>query len=360
MNVQDNQPIINCEHKKGIMSAFPEIHLSRPAVVLPATSVDNDEVIARVRENFSGPDEEWKPLEFGLHTIFDRCGTRTRYMEEDFTLSPGAFAAQSVTAALNENGLSPKDVDLLVYGGISRENFEPATASEVAGRIGATPLHAFDVTCACAGLVEALHVVTGYFAIHHELETAVICAGEMFRDHISFDIQTPEDIATSIAGLTLGNAAVSFVVSRHALEAGSARVLAIRHKTLAEHHGLCYAPVDGHFTSHSKKLFELGVEVAPEIRALTDSVGWTPQEVDHYAFHQPSDNIIESIFDELDAKPDSRVHTHALYGNTASTAWALALDHRLRNGNVGAGDKIVGMSAAAGFTVVCFAAEWDA
>jgi 3-oxoacyl-[acyl-carrier-protein] synthase-3 len=53
------------------------------------------------------------------------------------------------------------------------------------------------------------------------------------------------------------------------------------------------------------------------------------------------------------------VHTHSLFGNTASTSWALALDYRLRNGTVQPGDKIVVASAAAGFTIVAAAAVWD-
>jgi 3-oxoacyl-[acyl-carrier-protein] synthase-3 len=53
------------------------------------------------------------------------------------------------------------------------------------------------------------------------------------------------------------------------------------------------------------------------------------------------------------------VHTHAPYGNTAITAWALALDHRLRNGTVEPGDKIVIASAAAGFTLVGATAAWE-
>ena len=59
------------------------------------------------------------------------------------------------------------------------------------------------------------------------------------------------------------------------------------------------------------------------------------------------------------AKPQACVHTHSLYGNTASTAWALALDDRLRHGTVNAGDKIVIGSAAAGFTITVAAAEWE-
>jgi 3-oxoacyl-[acyl-carrier-protein] synthase-3 len=110
--------------------------------------------------------------------------------------------------------------------------------------------------------------------------------------------------------------------------------------------------------SKSKELFALSVHVVPEIRGLLEDAGWEPEEVDHYAFHQPSRAVLERICSDLNAKPDACVHTHSLYGNTASTAWALAFDHRLRNGNVNNGDKIVIGSAAAGFTMVAAAAEW--
>ena len=53
------------------------------------------------------------------------------------------------------------------------------------------------------------------------------------------------------------------------------------------------------------------------------------------------------------------MHTHSLFGNTASTSWAVALDYRLRSGTVCAGDKIVVGSVAAGFTIVSAAAVWE-
>ena len=52
-----------------------------------------------------------------------------------------------------------------------------------------------DVTCACAGSIEALHVVAGYFALHDELRTALVCAGELMRDRLTYDIQSLEDVA---------------------------------------------------------------------------------------------------------------------------------------------------------------------
>ena len=142
------------------------MYLSRPAVVIPDTAVDNEMVLSRVREVFRGPESEWEAIAQGVQYVLGRCNTQVRYIDPDQTLSPGEFASRAATACLFDNGVDASEVDLLVYGGIARENFEPATAAEVAGRLGARPLHAFDVTCACAGLVEAIHVVAGYFALH--------------------------------------------------------------------------------------------------------------------------------------------------------------------------------------------------
>jgi len=216
-----------------------------------------------------------------------------------------------------------------------------------------------DVTCACAGLIEALHVAAGYFALHDEIRTALICAGELTRDRIRYDFQSLEDVVVGVAGLTLGNAAAAFLISREPLPAGSARLVGLLHKTFSEHYALCRAPVDGHFTSHSRELFALGVHVPPEIRRLVAAAGWSTQDVDHYAFHQPSEAALERVFTELGARPRACVHTHSLFGNTASTSWAVALDHRLKHGTVQSDDKIVVASAASGFTIVGAAAVWD-
>jgi 3-oxoacyl-[acyl-carrier-protein] synthase III len=215
------------------------------------------------------------------------------------------------------------------------------------------------VTCACAGLVEAIHVVAGYFALHPEIKTALVCAGELWRDRVTYDLQTLDDVANLAAGLTLGNAAAAFLVTRDSLPAGCARLLGFQHKTLAEHYDLCSAPVDGHFISRSKELFALAVHVPGEVQRLLDSAGWTAEDVDHYIFHQPSQAILERVFDAIGARPEACVHTHSIYGNTASTSWAVALNHRLKHGTVNNGDKLVIASAASGFTIVCAAAVWE-
>lgn len=339
---------------------LPRLFFSRPGVVLPETPVDNDEVLRRVKESFRGSADEWQLLEAGMRYMFDRCNTKIRYFESaEEIASPGDWASRAAAACMAENGITAADLDMVVYGGVARDAFEPATADEVAGRLGATPVIALDVTCACAGLIEALHVVAGYFALHDEIDTALICAGEITRDRIAFDIQTAEQLMLAAAGLTIGNAAAALLVTREPLPLGGARLERIVHRTLPENWQLCRAPIDGHFASQSQELFALSVHVVPLLRELVAESGWTPEEIDHYALHQPSEAVLRRFFKELDAKPDAGVLTHSLYGNTATTAWALALDHRLRNAGIADGDKIVIGCGAAGFTMVAASAEWQ-
>lgn len=339
---------------------LPRLYFSRPATVLPELAVDNEAVLSRLKDSFKGSANEWEMVEAGVRYVFDRCNTKVRYYEADDEIaSPGEWATRAAQACLDENGVPASDVDLVIYGGVARDAFEPATATEVAGRLGATPAITFDVTCACAGLIEALHVAAGYFALHDDIDTALICAGEITRDRITFDMQTAEELMVGVAGLTIGNGAAALLITRKALPLGGARLERITHKSLPENWALCRAPVDGHFMSQSKELFALSVHVVPLVRELLAKSDWTPEEIDHYAFHQPSEAVLKKIFSDLDAKPDAMVLTHSLYGNTASTAWAFALDHRLRTGNVVNGDKIVIGSAAAGFTMVAASAEWE-
>ena len=104
---------------------LPCMYLSRPAVVIPDAALDNETVLARVRESFRGTESEWHPIAQGIQYVLGRCNTQVRYVDPDQTLSPGEFASRAATACLFENGVDASKVDLLVYGGIARENFEP-------------------------------------------------------------------------------------------------------------------------------------------------------------------------------------------------------------------------------------------
>jgi 3-oxoacyl-[acyl-carrier-protein] synthase-3 len=339
--------------------SLPRAFLSKPAVTLPETSVDNDEVVRRIRACFRGSEARWRVVEAAVRHVFATCASSVRYLEPDPGVRVADFTTRAVRACLAENGAEPRDLDLVVYGGIARDYFEPATATEVAAKLGLEAARAFDVTCACVGQLEAVHVVLGLMGLHDEIRTALVCAGELTRDRIAYDIQSARDLVDKAAGLTLGNAATAMLVRREPFVAGGLEIAGLYSKALPAHWQLCTVPVDGTFRSQSTELFKLGVHAAPELTGFLASLGWSVAEVEHYVFHQPSETVVRGVLADLGLDESRAPLTHRVFGNTASTSVPLAFRHRLDAGSVRDGDRVVLSAAAAGFSMAAVAGVWS-
>ena len=340
--------------------AFPEVYLSKPAISLPPDRLDNAEVIRRIRENYKGDEAVWPMIEAGIQRVFDISNSQYRYLEPDTTVRVADFALRAVNDALEQTGVDAKALDLVINGGIAREYFEPATAMEIAGKMGLDPIHAFDVTSACLGQLEGIQIAAAFFALREDFDTALVCSGELTRGFLAYDVQDPKELIYKVAGLTIGNAAAAWVLRRTPFEGGCLKLLTGQTMSLPTNWHLCSTPIDGSFTSFSSDLFKLNVHCAPEIKRCIEKVGWTPDEVDHYVFHQPSKNMVDKVLSDLGVPTDRGVHTFHLYANTASTTVPIAMHQTLVERDVKPGDKLVLSSAAAGFSMATLAGEWVA
>jgi 3-oxoacyl-[acyl-carrier-protein] synthase III len=338
---------------------LPELHLSKPGVSFPSTRVDNAEIIRRVRERYRGPESDWPTLESAIEHVFGLCKTRHRYLEPDENARVADYAVRAAKHCLEVNGASVSDIDLVLCGGIARQYFEPATAMEVASKLGLERTHAFDVTAACVGHLEAVQTAAAYLALHPQYRTALICTSELTGPYLSYDIQTVRDLYDRSAGLTIGNAAACVLLRRSAWPSGGLRLLHIGSHSVPRHWELCQVPIGGTFTSSSVELMRLGRLIPPLLEQNLALVGWQPNDVDHYVFHQPSEIMVRKILTDIGADPDRGVFSHCRYGNTASASVGVTLQVMLEERNVAAGDKLVLGSAAAGFSVVIATGEWS-
>ncbi len=185
-------------------------------------------------------------------------------------------------------------------------------------------------------------------------------SGELTRQFLGYDIQAPEELIYKVAGLTIGNAAGAWLLRRTPFEGGCIRLQTAQTMSLPSNWHLCSAPIDGSFTSFSSDLFKLNVHCAPEIKRTIEKIGWTPEEVDHFVFHQPSKNMVDRVLTDLGVPTDRGVHTFHLFANTSSTTVPIAMHQTLIERDVKPGDKIVLSSAAAGFSMATMAGEWVA
>lgn len=338
--------------------SFPKLYLSRPAVTLPGKRIGNDELIAQLRAEYLGSESDLPLIERVIQRTFEQCGSQYRYIETDRNRRVADYAARAARACLEANDISTAEIDLLINGGIAREYFEPATAMEVASNLGIETIHAFDVTSACAGLMEAIHIAGAYLNLYEWMKMALVCSAELTREFLSTVIHSVDELVSKVAGLTIGNAAAAWLVGRKPFPGGCLRLLAMRNYSLPQNWHLCHAPIDGTFTSLAGELFKLNVYVAPELRRMLEAVHWSMDEVDHYVFHQPSEKMVRKVLEDLGADPGKAVYTHHLYGNTSSTTVALAMNQLLKEREVKHGQKLLLSTAASGFTMVTAAGVW--
>jgi len=339
---------------------LPELYLSKPGVQLPAVRVDNAETIRRVRAAFKGTDAEFLPIASAIEHVFGLCKTRVRYLEPDER--PGIVADYAVAAAkqcLEINDVSLDEVDLVICGSIARQYFEPATAMEVAAKLGLKRTHAFDVTAACVGHLEAIQTAAGYLALHDNYRTALVCTSELSGPFLSYDIQAVRDLQMKTAGLTVGNAAACMLVRAKPFPRGGVKIKAINTFTAPDHWHLCQVPIGGTLVSSSVELMRLGKYIPPWVQERLGALGLKPTDVDHYIFHQPSEIMVRKILTDIGMDPERGIYTHALYGNTASASIGVTYRQLLEDRPVKVGDKIVLGSAAAGYSMVMATGEWS-
>jgi 3-oxoacyl-[acyl-carrier-protein] synthase III len=338
--------------------SLPELYLSKPGVNFPGKPIDNAETIRRVRAQFKGTDREFAVLAAAIEHIFGKCKTQVRYIE---SAENGSIADHAVAAAkqcLEINGTSLDDVDLVICSEIARQYFEPATAMEVAAKLGLKKTHAFDVTAACVGHMEAIQTAAAYLNLHEHYRTVLICTSEVSRQFLSYDIQKVRDLHMKSAGLTIGNAAACVLLRRAPFPGGGIRLLGLSTISVPDHWNLCQVPIDGTLFSSSVELMRLGKLVPPYIKERMAALGLKPDDIDHFVFHQPSEIMVQKILEDIGVDPKKGVYTHHLYGNTASASVAVSYNYLLQERTIRPGDKLLLGSAAAGFAISLVTGEW--
>jgi len=167
-----------------------------------------------------------------------------RWWEPNFPVSQGA--ADAGRKALAAADVSPDEIDVLIYAGVCRENFEPATACSVAHQLKINPDAAiYDLSNACLG------VLNGVVDVANRIELGQARAGLVVSAETSREInestidrmvrtKSREVFVESVATLTGGSGAVAvLVVSEELSRAKRRRLIGGVGKNESQHHHLC-------------------------------------------------------------------------------------------------------------------------
>jgi 3-oxoacyl-[acyl-carrier-protein] synthase-3 len=312
---------------------------------------------ARVMTN----DEFSKILDTSDQWIQERTGIRERHIATDQETN-ACMAKAAALQLLGDLGMTPLDVDAIVYATASPDRLLPSAACDLQAILGAKNAAAFDVGAACAGFIYSLNVAEGLIATEQAKNVLVIAAERLTR------IMDWSDRATAVlfgdgAGATLVRPSTGArgILSNYMKSDGTLAELLYRPGG-----GAVHPPSEALLKDHSYFIHMAGREVfKAAVLSMADAcdqalrrAGLEGTDVDLMIPHQANIRIIEATAKHA-GMPMEKVYVNVdRYGNTSAASIAIALDEAVRTGRLMPGMTVMLVAFGAGFTWASMVVKW--
>ena len=309
---------------------------------VPDTVVTNQDLM-----KFLDTDDAW---------IRERTGICERRVSKD--MGTCGLAIEAAKRAIDDAGIDPKEIDLIVLATSSGDRAFPAAAMDVQAAIGAVNAVGFDITAACSGFIFGLHIAHSFFAAGI-YKTALIIGAETLSKVV--------DWTDRGSCILFGDGAGAAVV--RASETGIIRTLmgsdGTKGWTLecqARNLGNCVngiKPELGFMKMDGKEVFKFAVRKVPEIVAqILEDAQMDPEEIKYFVLHQANFRILEAASRRLKVPMDRIPVNIDRYGNTSAASVPILLDELKRDGKLERGDKLVLAGFGSGMTWGATLLEW--
>lgn len=288
---------------------------------LPERVVTNDDLAKMVETS-----DEW---------IRSRSGIGQRHFAAD-DQATSDLAYEAAWKALDQAGLKPRDIGLIIVATVTPDRTFPSTAVYVQQKLGVPPCAAFDVSAACAGFMYAMNLAHSTISTG-QVKHALIIGAEKLSCFLDWN-----DRATCVL---FGDGAGAVVLS-----AGAPRTPASPPRGILA----TYLSADGRLADHlyadggpsttatvgkvrmnGKEVFRNAVEeISGAVFEVTERANVNRHEIDWFVPHQANIRIIQSCAKKLELPDDKIIVTIDKHANTSSASIPLALDAGIRDGRI--------------------------
>lgn len=289
---------------------------------VPERVVTNDELSELVDTN-----DEW---------IRQRVGVEQRRISTDEWTSD--MATNAARCALDNAGVRPEELDLIIAATVSGETVSPSVAAMVQSRLGAN-CPAFDINAACSAFIFLLETAAGFFARGHVKKVLVVGA-ERLSGILDWTDRSTCIIFGDGAGAAVLTEGDNYLDSVLTVRGGD-DVIKIPHfvGTSPFFEREIESP---YIHMQGQETFKYAVSaMSADITALLRRNGLTAEDIRFIVPHQANRRIIDFTAKKLKIAPEKFVVNIQKYGNTSSASVPIALDELNRAGQLKAGDLII-------------------
>ncbi|MGC8964843.1 MAG: beta-ketoacyl-ACP synthase III [Brevinematia bacterium] len=296
-------------------------------------------------------------LEKMVDTSDEWIRTRTgiierRIADEGIATSDLAFEASKI--AINNAGLKPEDIDMIICATITPDMVFPATAYLVAEKLGIKK-PGIDINAACSGFVYGSSIAYAYLKSGIFKNILVIGAETLSR------ITDWQDRNTCVL---FGDGAGAAV---YTIDNSSSDILAIDLGGDGGCADLLYMPAGGsrlpaseetvknrlHFIKmNGRETFKMAVRMMTEsVEKVISKANWSKDDIKLVITHQANIRIIDAIAEYLNVNREEKVFVNIhKYGNTSAASIPIALAEAVEEGKIQRGDNLILVAFGGGFS----------
>lgn len=286
--------------------------------------------------------------------------TRTGIHERRITLNEGtsSMAIEAAKRAIENAGISPEELDIILLATSSPDHCFPAGACEVQAEVGAVNAVAFDISAACSGFLFALNTVQAYIQAGI-YKTALVLGADCLSKLTDWSDRGTCVLFADAAGAAVVQAAENGMVH---MVMGSDGVKGPVLSCIARTEGNFLngkKPELGYMYMNGQEVFKFAVKKVPEcIHQVLDKAGVPLDEVSCFVLHQANYRIVEAVAKRLKQPMEKFPMNMDKYGNTSAASIPVLLDELNREGKLEPGSKVVLAGFGAGLTWGAALLEW--
>ncbi|NLI92299.1 MAG: ketoacyl-ACP synthase III [Peptococcaceae bacterium] len=310
---------------------------------VPENRVSNEDI-----SKFVDTSDEW---------ISERTGIKERRIStKENTADLAAMAARS---ALDDAGISPEELDLIIVATVTPEHFTPSTACLVQAKLGAYKATCFDISAACSGFIFGLTIAeqfikTGLF------KTALVIGAEVLSKIVDWNDRSTCVIFADGAGAAVLKRGVQGIISEVTGSDGNGAESIACHAVPLKNKFCDFSKDKANYLSmNGREIFKFAVKIIPEcIEKVLEDSGYSIDQVKHIIPHQANIRILDAAAKKLQINKERFYVNIQRYGNTSGASIALALDEMSKGGLLRNGDLIILVGFGAGLTYGAMMLKW--
>jgi len=314
----------------------------------------------------------YERFNLGMGQVETLTGVKERrFWPEPTRLSDAA--ARAGQKALDLAGVSPVDVGVVIYGGVCRENLEPATACAVAQQLGlGGETLVLDHANACLGVLNGIVTVANMIELG-QVKAGLVVSAESAREIGETTIRrmlSDESLETwskCFASLTGGSGAVGVVLCDTDFSYTQRRLRGGVALAAPEHHEIArWGPIRGLLGETSwvmetdgSAVLTHGVELGRRtwLRFL-EEMEWRPSDVEKVICHQVGAAHQRTILESLDIPLEREFHSFEYLGNMGTASLPVTAALAAEEGFLVPGDRVGFLGIGTGLNCLMLGLEW--